>query len=131
MSLNTPENPQADQMADESMVRTLDAQARAIWPQEAQIIDHYELPPIPRILDAGSGTGEGASRLAEHFPQSHVLGVDVIEENLGARPREIRRARAATHFRATQRLRPGVTRRVLRSDCLPSRAAYHPESAQR
>lgn len=82
MSLNTPENPQADQMADESMVRTLDAQARAIWPQEVQIIDHYELPPIPRILDAGSGTGEGASRLAEHFPQSPVLGVDVIEENL-------------------------------------------------
>ena len=87
MSLNTPENPQADQMADESMVRTLDAQARAIWPQEVQIIDHYELPPIPRILDAGSGTGEGASRLAEHFPQSRVLGVDVIEENL-ARARE-------------------------------------------
>jgi ubiquinone/menaquinone biosynthesis C-methylase UbiE len=87
VSLNTPENPQADQMADESMVRTLDAQARAIWPQEAQLIDHYELPPIPRILDAGSGTGEGASRLAEHFPQSPVLGVDVIEENL-ARARE-------------------------------------------
>ncbi len=28
-------NPQAEQMADESMVRTLAAQARAIWPQEA------------------------------------------------------------------------------------------------
>jgi hypothetical protein len=25
-------NPQAKQMADESMVRNLDAQARAIWP---------------------------------------------------------------------------------------------------
>jgi hypothetical protein len=27
-------NPQGKQMADESMVRNLDAQARAIWPQE-------------------------------------------------------------------------------------------------
>jgi ubiquinone/menaquinone biosynthesis C-methylase UbiE len=79
---NTPQNPQADQMADESMVRTLAAQARAVWPQEVQLIDRYELPPDPRILDAGSGTGEGAARLALHFPQAHVLGVDVIEENL-------------------------------------------------
>jgi ubiquinone/menaquinone biosynthesis C-methylase UbiE len=69
-------------MADESMVRTLDAQARAIWPQEAQFIDCYELPSDPRILDAGSGTGEGTSRLASHFPRANVLGVDVIEENL-------------------------------------------------
>jgi len=79
---NTPLNPQADQMADESMVRTLDAQARANWPQEVQLIDRYQLPPNPRILDAGSGTGEGASRLADYFPHSPVLGVDVIEENL-------------------------------------------------
>jgi ubiquinone/menaquinone biosynthesis C-methylase UbiE len=82
VTLNTPQNPQADQMADESMVRTLDAQARAIWPQEVQLIDRYELPPAPRILDAGSGTGEGASRLASHFPRARVLGIDVIEENL-------------------------------------------------
>jgi len=79
---NTPQNPQAEQMADETMVRTLDAQARAIWPQEVQLIDRYDLPPNLRILDAGSGTGEGASRLADHFPRSRVLGVDVIEENL-------------------------------------------------
>jgi hypothetical protein len=29
-----PLNPQAKEMADESMVRTLAAQADAIWPQE-------------------------------------------------------------------------------------------------
>jgi len=69
-------------MADESMVRTLESQARAIWPQEVQLIDRYALPPNPQILDAGSGTGEGASRLADHFPHSRVLGVDVMEENL-------------------------------------------------
>jgi ubiquinone/menaquinone biosynthesis C-methylase UbiE len=81
-ALNTPLNPQAEQMADESMVRTLDAQARAIWPQELPLIDRYDLPPNARILDAGCGTGEAASRLAEHFQQSHVLGVDVLEASV-------------------------------------------------
>jgi ubiquinone/menaquinone biosynthesis C-methylase UbiE len=75
-------NPQAKQMADESMVRGLDAQARAIWPQEAPLIRRYELPAEARILDAGCGTGEGASRLAELFPGAHVLGVDIIDEHL-------------------------------------------------
>src|SRR5579859_6189917 len=75
-------NPQAKQMADESMVRTLDAQVRAIWPQESRLIDRYVLPAEPRILDAGCGTGEGAWRLAEHFPQAQVLGVDIIDEHL-------------------------------------------------
>lgn len=75
-------NPQAKQMADESMVRTLDAQARAIWPQEKQLVDRYVLPAEPRILDAGCGTGEGASRLAEHFPKAHVLGVDIVDAHL-------------------------------------------------
>src|SRR5438876_8465642 len=75
-------NPQAKQMADESMVRNLDAQARAIWPQEVQLIRRYALPSEPRILDAGCGTGEAASRLAELFPRSRVLGVDIIDEHL-------------------------------------------------
>jgi ubiquinone/menaquinone biosynthesis C-methylase UbiE len=78
----SPLNPQAEQMADESMVRTLDAQARAIWPQERLLIDRYALPSAARILDAGCGTGEGASRLAEHFPQAQVLGIDVIDTSL-------------------------------------------------
>ena len=34
------------------------------------------------ILDAGCGTGEGSSRLAELFPQAHVLGVDIIDQHL-------------------------------------------------
>jgi len=36
-------NPQATQMADASMVRTLAAQAQAIWPQEVGLIRRYEL----------------------------------------------------------------------------------------
>ncbi len=75
-------NPQAKQMADESMVRGLDAQARAIWPQEAELLRRYSLPAAPRVLDAGCGTGEGASRLADLFPQGNVLGVDIIDHHL-------------------------------------------------
>jgi ubiquinone/menaquinone biosynthesis C-methylase UbiE len=84
-------NPQAKQMADESMVRNLAAQARAIWPQEAPLIRRYALPAEPRILDAGCGTGEGASRLAVLFPQARVLGVDIIDGHL-----ELARSRYAS-----------------------------------
>jgi ubiquinone/menaquinone biosynthesis C-methylase UbiE len=75
-------NPQSKQMADESMVRNLDAQARAIWPQEVQLIRRYALPSEAWILDAGCGTGEAASRLAELLPRSRVLGVDIIDQHL-------------------------------------------------
>jgi len=75
-------NPQAKQMADESMVRNLDAQARAIWPQEAPLFRRYALPAAPRILDAGCGTGEASSRLAELFPHANVLGVDIVDPHI-------------------------------------------------
>jgi ubiquinone/menaquinone biosynthesis C-methylase UbiE len=75
-------NPQAKQMADESMVRNLAAQARAIWPQEVPLLGRYSLPAEPSILDAGCGTGEAASRLAELFPRARVLGVDIIDQHL-------------------------------------------------
>jgi ubiquinone/menaquinone biosynthesis C-methylase UbiE len=75
-------NPQAKQMADESMVRGLDAQARAIWPQEVPLLRRYALPAEARILDAGCGTGEGSSRLAELFPGARVLGIDIIDHHL-------------------------------------------------
>jgi len=75
-------NPQARQMADESMVRNLAAQAQAIWPQEVQLFHRYALPPEPRILDAGCGTGEVSSRLAEVFPRAGVLGVDILDHHL-------------------------------------------------
>lgn len=69
-------------MADESMVRNLDAQARAIWPQEAPLFRRYVLPPDPDILDAGCGTGEISSRIAELYPRARVLGVDIIDHHL-------------------------------------------------
>lgn len=75
-------NPQARQMADESMVRTLAAQARALWPQEEPLFRRYALPPGARILDAGCGTGEVSSRLARLFPGAEVLGIDILDTHL-------------------------------------------------
>lgn len=83
-------NPHAQQMADESMVRNLAAQAAAIWPQEVALLRRYSLPADIRILDAGCGTGEGSVRLAEEFPRAEVLGVDVLDAHL---ERARRRAR--------------------------------------
>lgn len=75
-------NPHGKQMADESMVRTLDAQARAIWPQESELVRRYGLRDDIRIIDVGCGTGEGASRFATLFPRAEVLGVDILEQSL-------------------------------------------------
>jgi ubiquinone/menaquinone biosynthesis C-methylase UbiE len=75
-------NPQARQMADESMVRNLAAQADAIWPQEAPLFDRYGLSAGARILDAGCGTGEISLRLARRFPEASVLGVDIVDAHL-------------------------------------------------
>ncbi len=89
-SAMTDLNPQAKQMADESMVRTLAAQARAIWPQESDLIRRYGLTGGIRILDAGCGTGEGTSRLAAMFPEASILGIDVLDQSLA-----LARSRAA------------------------------------
>src|SRR5262245_57120663 len=83
-------NPQAKEMADESMVRNLAAQAEAIWPQEKPLFKRYQLPADARILDAGCGTAEISLRLADMFQSAQVLGVDIIEGHL-----QLARARCA------------------------------------
>jgi SAM-dependent methyltransferase len=75
-------NPQAKEMADESMIRNLAAQAEAIWPQEEPLFRRYALPASASILDAGCGTGEISFRLGQLFPQARVLGIDVIDDHL-------------------------------------------------
>jgi len=75
-------NPQAEQMGDESMTRTLDFQAQAIWPQEQALFARYGLKGKLRILDLGCGTGEITRRLAALYPQAELLGVDILEGNL-------------------------------------------------
>jgi ubiquinone/menaquinone biosynthesis C-methylase UbiE len=80
--VNDELNPQARQMADESMVRNLAAQAEAIWPQESALLKRYALPASARILDAGCGTGEASVRLTGLFAQATVLGVDILDLHL-------------------------------------------------
>lgn len=75
-------NPQREQMEDESMVRTLAFQVEAIWPQESPLFARYGLSGTVRILDAGCGTGAATGRLADLYPGSHVLGIDVLETHL-------------------------------------------------
>jgi len=86
-----PNNPQHEQMADESMVRNLGFQADAIWPQESAIFRGYRLAGDLQILDVGCGTGEITARLAEMYGGATLTGVDLIAENL---------ERAATRCRA-------------------------------
>jgi len=75
-------NPQGEQMADESMVRTLAAQIEAIWPQEKALINFYRLPRAARIIDVGAGTGEFSAKVADLLPESHVLGVELLEASV-------------------------------------------------
>ena len=85
---STDRNPQARQMGDESMARTLLAQAQAIWPQEQLLFARYALAGPLRILDLGCGTGEITRRLAEMYPQVRVTGVDILEGNLALARRD-------------------------------------------
>jgi SAM-dependent methyltransferase len=82
-------NPQAEQMADESMVRNSPPRRRRSGPR-APILRRHVPPEAPRILDGGCGTGEASRRLAELFPRATVLGADVLEPHL-ARAREASR----------------------------------------
>ena len=80
--MGTDRNPQAKEMADESMVRNLDLQARAIWPQERALFERYRLAPDAKILDVACGTGEITRRLAGLFPHASIVGVDLETAHL-------------------------------------------------
>jgi SAM-dependent methyltransferase len=82
MSDSNDRNPQAKEMADESMVRTLAAQADMIWPQERPLFERYGLSGSLRVLDVGCGTGEITQRLADLYPEAELVGIDVVEGHL-------------------------------------------------
>ena len=75
--------PQAKDMADESMVRNLAAQAEALWPQEEPVFARNGLPQGAKALDVGCGTGEITYRVARLFPTAQLIGVDIDESHLG------------------------------------------------
>jgi SAM-dependent methyltransferase len=77
-------NPQAKEMADESMVRNLAAQADAIWPQEEPIFSRHSLvmPAAAAILDVGCGTGEITARIGAVYSQAKLTGIDLVEPHL-------------------------------------------------
>lgn len=81
-------NPQAEQMADESMARNLGYQAQATWPQEQALFDRYGLSGVLKILDIGCGTGEITRRLAQRYPQAQLFGVDILDANLARARRD-------------------------------------------
>src|ERR1017187_8923477 len=70
-----PRNPHADQMAHESMIRTLFAQAHAIWPQEERLYARYNLPPGCRIAEI-------TSRLALMYERATVIGIDILQSSV-------------------------------------------------
>jgi SAM-dependent methyltransferase len=80
--MSASRNPHADQMAHESMIRTLFAQANAIWPQEERLLARYALPVDCHIADIGCGSGEITSRLALLYERATVLGIDILESSV-------------------------------------------------
>ncbi|MDY6938255.1 MAG: class I SAM-dependent methyltransferase [Cyanobacteriota bacterium] len=47
-----------------------------------RLLEYVQLPPMPRILDLGCGTGRLLSRLAEEIPQLQGTGLDFSTEML-------------------------------------------------
>jgi ubiquinone/menaquinone biosynthesis C-methylase UbiE len=95
-----PSSPQAQQMADESMVRNLAAQAIAIWPQEQPIFDRHPIDS-GAVLDLGCGTGEITARLAEKYPRASFVGVDIEPSHL------VRAAKRCSEFGSRVRFEAG------------------------
>lgn len=89
-------NPQAEQMADESMVRNLRAQAEAIWPQEQSLLARYDEPS--HIADIGCGSGEITGRLAARYPQARIVGVDILESSVAYARRQHAALAPRVHF---------------------------------
>jgi ubiquinone/menaquinone biosynthesis C-methylase UbiE len=75
-------------MEDPTMVGTLDAQARMIWPLEKPLLERLGLPRVGRVLDLGCGTGRIAGRVAAAWPAVKVTGLDMFPGHLAVARRE-------------------------------------------
>lgn len=92
-SMSTYTYGQREPMENEAMARTLDAQVRAIWPQERLLLKRIFSHHGMEVLDVGCGTGEISSRLMKEFFPKRVIGLDLSEVNL---------RRAAERFPASE-----------------------------
>jgi len=98
---------------------TVDGMAHSHMAQMAQMLDldaevlhdyHRELitwagslvPPQPRIIDLGAGTGTGSLALARHLPDAQVTAVDVDEEMLAHVRRRAQDAGLGERIRTVQ-----------------------------
>jgi ubiquinone/menaquinone biosynthesis C-methylase UbiE len=79
---------QKEPMENDAMVRTLDAQARAIWPQERILLKRIFHREGLDVVDVGCGTGEIASRITREFSPNRLIGVDLAEPHI-RRAREL------------------------------------------
>jgi SAM-dependent methyltransferase len=82
MTKSHPSSSQTKEMADESMVRNLAAQAEAIWPQEEPIFERNFPRGSASVIDIGCGTGELTARLAAKYPAASFIGIDLEEPHL-------------------------------------------------
>jgi len=96
--MSADRNPYAEQMADESMLRTLAAQASAIWPQEELLFARYGIKPGSRIVDIGCGSGEISSRLALAYKEAEVIGVDILASSIAYATRRYAHLAPRLHF---------------------------------
>ena len=110
-----PSSPQAKEMADESMVRNLAAQAEAIWPQEEPIFAAASAGTA-HVLDVGCGTGEITARLAATFPGRDRSSASIWRSRISrARARaapssaNASASRSATRWRCRSRTRRSTT----------------------
>jgi SAM-dependent methyltransferase len=92
-------NPQAEPMADESMVRNLRAQIEAIWPQERALVERHLIGENARVLDVGCGTGEWAAKLLGLRPDLTLLGIDVDAAHLDKARQNLAFAGGRAEFR--------------------------------
>jgi ubiquinone/menaquinone biosynthesis C-methylase UbiE len=104
-----PSSPQAREMADESMVRNLAAQAEALWPQEEPIFSRNPPADGALVLDVGCGTGEIIARLARKYPQVSFTGVDLEEPHLDRARAKCARFGARVYFQREDALQLSFT----------------------
>ena len=79
MDTKTNLNPQGEQMADESMVRTLAAQIEAIWPQEKALLESYGLPREARVLASLNHPNIATIHGVEESDGVHALVLELVE----------------------------------------------------